>query len=410
MSGQPAPTPRWAQVLMVPAVLVAVWILGQTIGHALFVFVTSMVVALLLNPLVRQLRRLRIPRGLAVLLVFVSFVAIVAGGTLLVIDPVRNQIEDIQRNVPAYTDQAERQAQSLQQFFDDRGWDVNVRERANAAIDAVQKRFSQAANDVLTYSLDVLGALLTFVLILVSSIYMLLDAPRIARFADRVVGPGGAAFLRRTERTLVEYIKAQMLVSAIIGVSAGVVLWIYGVTGIFELGATYAVAFAAWVFIMEFVPYLGPILGAVPPTLLALLTSPLTALWVVIAFLAIHQLEGHIVVPKVFGGALGVHPLVVIFGLLIGAELYGVPGVLLAIPVVVIVKEALVFYSERTGSRVGAAVSGGQVAPEPAADAQETAVMDEAPTQQAAPAAEEGPQDTGRVTTAALPTPGGELP
>jgi predicted PurR-regulated permease PerM len=140
-----------------------------------------------------------------------------------------------------------------------------------------------------------------------------------------------------------------MLVSAIIGVSAGAVLWIYGVTGVFELGATYAVAFAAWVFVMEFVPYVGPILGAVPPTLLALFTSPLTALWVVFAFIGIHQLEGHIVVPKIFGGALGVHPLVVIFGLLVGGELYGVAGVLLAIPMVVIAKEAVVFVTERTG-------------------------------------------------------------
>ena len=61
-------------------------------------------------------------------------------------------------------------------------------------------------------------------------------------------------FLRRTERTLTEYVKAQLLVSLIIAVSAGVVLWIYGVTGIFALGATYAVAFAAWVFLMEFMP------------------------------------------------------------------------------------------------------------------------------------------------------------
>ncbi|MEW6583428.1 MAG: AI-2E family transporter, partial [Actinomycetota bacterium] len=319
MSGRPAPMPRWAQALMVPAALVAVWILGQAIGHALFVFLTSAVVALLLNPLVRQLRRLRIPRGLAVLLVYLSFVAVAAGGTFLVIDPVRSQIEDIQRNIPAYTDQAERQAQGLQEFFDDRGWDVNVRERANAAIDAIQERFSEAAEDVLTYSLDVLSALLTFILIIVASVYMLLDAPRIARFARRIGGPGAASLLRRTERTLVEYVKAQMLVSAIIGVSAGAILWIYGVTGVFDLGATYAVAFAAWVFLMEFVPYAGPVLGAVPPTLLALFTSPVTALWVVIAFLAIHQLEGHIVVPKVFGGALGVHPLVVIFGLLVGA-------------------------------------------------------------------------------------------
>ena len=400
--------PRWAQVLLVPAVLVTVWILGHTIGRALFVFVTSVVVALLLNPLVRQLRRLHIPRGLAVLLVFLSFVAIVAGGTFLIIDPVRSQVEDIQNNVPAYTDQAERQAQNLQQFFDDHGWNINVRERANAAIDAIQKKFSQGANDIVTYSLDVLNVLITFVLIIVVSIYMLLDAPRIARAADRVAGPGAAAFLRRTERNLVEYVKAQLLVSAIIGVSAGLILWIYGVTGVFELGATYAVAFAAWVFVMEFVPYVGPILGAVPPVLLALLQSPLTALWVLIAFVGIHQLEGHVVVPKVFGGALGVHPLVVIFGVLIGGELYGVAGVLLAIPTVVILKELAIFLSGRLGYTLGSGAPAEAPAAVPAGDA---AAGDGAP--QAAP--EDGeppagaPGDT-EVAGGGPPARGGPAP
>ena len=146
-----------------------------------------------------------------------------------------------------------------------------------------------------------LSALITFIIILVCSIYMLLDAPRIARFAQRIAGPGAGQYLRNTERTLVEYVKAQLLVSLIIGVSAGVVLWFYGITGVFEQGATYAVAFAAWVFLMEFVPYVGPVLGAVPPMVIALFTSPVTALWVIIAFVAIHQFEGHIVVPEDHG-------------------------------------------------------------------------------------------------------------
>jgi predicted PurR-regulated permease PerM len=208
---------------------------------------------------------------------------------------------------------------------------------------------SDLADNALTYSLDVLGILVTLVIIIVACVYMLLDAPRIARFAQRIGGPEAGAFLRRTERTLTSYVKAQLLVSLIIGVSAGVVLWIYGVTGIFVQGASYAALFAAWVFVMEFIPYIGPILGAVPPVVLALFTSPLTALWVIIAFIAIHQLEGHVVVPQIMGDAVGVHPLVVIFGLLVGEQLYGLPGILLAIPVLVIVKETVGFVMDRAG-------------------------------------------------------------
>ena len=347
MTGRDAPVPPWARVLLLLAALAVLWVVGRTIGHVLLVFTVSAVVALLLNPLVRMLTRLRMPRGLAVLTVFAGFIGAIVLGVMLVISPVQTQVEEIRENLPVYTDQAQRQVDSLQAFFDRRGIGIDVDERADDAIDAVRDRVDQMADDVLDYSLDVLGALVTLIIILVASIYMLLDAPRIARFAERLGGKEASAFLRRTERTLAEYLKAQLLVALIIGTSAGVVLWCFGVTGIFEYGATFAVAFAAWVFLMEFVPYVGPILGAVPPTLLALLESPLTALWVVLAFLGIHQLEGHVVVPKIMGGAVGVHPLVVIFGLLIGEELAGLIGILLAIPVVVIVKETVLFVLER---------------------------------------------------------------
>lgn len=349
MSGRSAPQPAWAKLVAVAAVLAIVWILGQIIGRVLLIFTIATVIALLLNPVVRLLRRMHIPRGLAVLTVFVGFAAAVALAVFLVISPVRSQIEEIQANLPVYTDQAERQADELQRFFDRRGIDVDVKARSDAFLAGLQDRASEAADNIVDYSLNVLGVLVALIITLVACIYMLLDAPRILRFAQRIGGPETAVFLRRVESTLTEYVKAQLLVSLIIGTSAGVVLWIYGVTGIFPLGATFAVAFVAWVFVTEFIPYVGPILGAVPPVLLALFTSPVAALWVVGAFIAIHQLEGHVVVPKIMGSAVGVHPLVVIFGLLIGEQVAGIVGVLIAIPVVVVVKEAVIFATEQFG-------------------------------------------------------------
>lgn len=366
MSGRFAPQPLWAKLVSVAALLAIVWILGQLIGPVLVIFAVSTIVALLLNPLVRMLRRLHIPRGVAVLLVFTGFIAAIALAVFLIISPVRTQVEEIQANLPAYTDQAQRQADRLQRFFDERGINVDVKARSNAFLDGLQNRASEAANNIVDYSLNVLGVVIQLILILVCCIYMLVDAPRILRFAKRIGGPEAGLFLRRTERTLTEYVKAQLLISLVIGTSAGIVLWMYGVTGIFPLGATFAVAFAAWVFVMEFVPYVGPILGAVPPVLLALFTSPIAALWVVVAFVAIHQLEGHIVVPKIMGGAVGVHPLVVIFGLLIGEQVAGIVGILISIPVVVVLKEAFTFAAERLELAGPEPTAAAATAPEPA--------------------------------------------
>jgi predicted PurR-regulated permease PerM len=97
----------------------------------------------------------------------------------------------------------------------------------------------------------------------------------------------------------------------------------------------------------EVLPYLGPWLGAIPPVVYALVVHPLSALWVVLLFLAIHQIEGHIVVPNVMGGALRLHPLLVIFGLLAGIEIDGIPGALVALPLLAAGRATWEFFSER---------------------------------------------------------------
>ena len=349
MTSRQATVPPWAWIGAAAAIVVMLWIAGQTLGRVLFVFLVSMVIALLLNPLVRMLRRAHVPRGLAVATVFLSFLGVVAAAIVLLIPPIQEQINTIRANLPLYTDQAQRQVQTLQGFFDSNSIDVDVQERAAAAFAAIKGWANDLSGNAVSYSLSALGALILIIIIIVAAVYMLLDAPQIARSARRLGGPSASQFLRRTERTLVEYIKAQTLVCLIIAVSTGVVLWILGVTGVFPQGATYAVLFAAWIFFMEFIPYIGPILGAIPPVLLALFISPWTALWVLIAFIAIHQFEVHVVVPQVMGDAVGVHPLVVIFGVLIGEELYGFIGIILAVPVVVILKETAVYLSERMG-------------------------------------------------------------
>ncbi|HJZ60537.1 MAG TPA: AI-2E family transporter [Miltoncostaeaceae bacterium] len=349
MSGRSARIPSWAQLFLIPAALVTLWILGTYIGRALFIFLTSSVIALLLNPVVRMLRRAHIPRGLAVLMVYLGFVIVLGGAALAIYGPAKSQVEDIRTNLPQYSDEAQQHVDDLQRWFDRRGIDINVQQRLNSAINSLRDKGQEIAGNFIGYSLDIIGKLVTFIIIIVASIYMLLDARRITMFAQKVFGPEAGTFLRGVERNLASYLRAQVLVCLIIGVSAGVILWIYGETGVFPQGSTYAIAFGLWVFVAEFIPYVGPILGAIPPTLLALFTSPITALWVIIAFIGIHQLEGHIVVPKVMGGALGVHPLVVIFGLVIGEELYGLAGILLAIPVVVIGKEFVNFLSQRYG-------------------------------------------------------------
>jgi predicted PurR-regulated permease PerM len=179
---------------------------------------------------------------------------------------------------------------------------------------------------------------------------MLLDMQRLAAAVDRRFPPlpGTTPLVQRLEQALASYVRGQLLLSLIIGTSAALGLWILGMLGLMPHGGRYALLFGVWAGITELIPYVGPWLGAAPPVVYALVQHPLSALWVALLFLAIQQLEGHLVVPKVMGRSLRLHPLLVIFGLLAGAEIYGFPGILVALPLLAAARAAWEFFSERT--------------------------------------------------------------
>src|SRR5438876_10591528 len=151
----------------------------------------------------------------------------------------------------------------------------------------------------------------------------------------------------RLEHALVAYVKGQLLLSAIIGTSAGIGLWLLGVTGLLPRGDKYAVLFGLFVATTELIPYLGPRLGSLPPFFYARAVDPVSAIWVTLLFLFIHQVEGHVVVPYVMGSALRLHPLLVIFGLIAGGEIYGLPGIFVALPLLAVARAVWEFFSER---------------------------------------------------------------
>jgi predicted PurR-regulated permease PerM len=135
----------------------------------------------------------------------------------------------------------------------------------------------------------------------------------------------------------------QLLFSIVMGTTAGLALYLFGVLGIFPDGEKYAVVFGVFFGVMELVPYLGPILGALPPVLLALFTDPISALWVALLFVGLQQLEGHVVAPQIFGHTLRINPLLVIFALLLGLQVQGIVGALIALPVLAILRETAVY-------------------------------------------------------------------
>jgi predicted PurR-regulated permease PerM len=353
----PKPTvtvPRWIQLVTLPLLLLGLWAIARAAGPVLLLFTVATVIALVLNPLVRQIERARLPRGLAIAVVYVGFFTAIAGVAVLLADPIGDQIATFRDNVPGYVDDANRGLDDIQDWLDRHDINIQVKSGGRDALDQLEKDVVARSGDILTFTRDlitkVVAAFFALVLIVVISVYMLVYGRTIGDAARRVMPPGDGTpeddFPTRVERAVAGYVRGQLLFSLIMGASATILLWLLGTIGVFPDGRTYAVFFGVFYGFMELIPFIGPVIGAAPPVLVALFQDPLTALWVVLAFIALQQLEGHVVAPNVFGRALRINPLLVIFALLFGAELYGIIGALVALPVAAMLRETIVYLRE----------------------------------------------------------------
>jgi predicted PurR-regulated permease PerM len=355
--------PRWIQLVGLPVLLVFAFLLARTLGHVLFLFLTASVIAFTLNPLVRDLTRLRLPRGVSVALVYLVFATavvalLVALGTV-VVSETRNAAERIDTYLTEESPTTgktgvEVDIDRLQAWLDDHGLeDIRIERQLDDLTQSIGAgEISTYAQDAISFAQgaarSVILLLFSLVLIVVISIYMLLDMPRLEVSIDKRFPPhGGLPLTQRIERALWGYVRGQAILSLVIGTSAGVGMWILGKTGLVEGADRYALLFGVWTAFVEVIPYIGPWLSAVPPAIYALVVDPVGIIWVAALFVFIYQIEGHVVVPNVMASALRLHPLLVIFGLLAGGELYGIAGVLVALPTMAAGRAIWEFFRER---------------------------------------------------------------
>jgi predicted PurR-regulated permease PerM len=350
-AAKPVVVPRWVQLVMLPISVLALWVVARAAGPVLLIFIAAGIVALILNPLVTFFQRGLRYRGLAVAAVYVGFFGFLATAGYLAANPIADQAQSFQHDVPGIIDDANANLADLQDWLDDKGINLKVKEQGETALETLQDKVVGGTSDIVSFGGDLVKTIVTagFVLILVFilSIYMLIYGERIGAFVRSVMPPGDGTpeddFPTRVQRAVAGYVRGQLLFSAAMGTGAGLGLYLFGVLGIFPDGKTYAFAFGIFFGLMEMIPFVGPFLGALPPILVALFQDPLTALWVGLLFLALQQIEGHIVAPNVFGHTLRINPLFVIFSLLVGGEVAGFVGAVLSLPIAAIIRETVVY-------------------------------------------------------------------
>jgi putative heme transporter len=345
--------PRWVQLVLLPLAVLGGYALLRASGPVFVLFTVAGLIALVLNPSVALLRRTGLPRALAVLLVMLVLICAVGGLGVLIANPISDQVSAFQRSVPGIVHDANHTLAQFQDWLNRNSIHVQIAKEGQTALQTLGDNVSHGSGRLVSFTRDAVQTLveasLALILVIVLTVYMLLYGERIGAAVRSVVPTGDGTpeddFPTRIQAAVFGYVRGQLVFSLIMGTSAGVMLWVLGSLGVFPDGATYALFFGVWYGFAELIPYIGPAIGGFPPVIIAAFSpNPLDAVWLIIAFTALQQLEGHVVAPNVFGQALRINPLLVILALLLGGQLIGFIGAFIALPIAAILRETVVYF------------------------------------------------------------------
>lgn len=328
------------QYLLLAVGVVLLVLFVREIGGVLLTFLMAAVLAYVLNPLVRGLEHRRVPRVVAVVGLFALLALAVTAALLVVIVPAVGQVQDLVENP---TDLAKTATGLVDRARELPYAGEYISSVDQQALTQLVQSNAPSAGQVFNVALGfiggvfgVFGTLLNLLLMLIISIYLLLDRERITRALlatiPETVRDQAVELFHVVEKSLGKYVRAQLLLCTIMGVIGWAI-------GFFAVGQ-YALIIGLWVGLTEIIPVLGAFLGAVPGILIALFVEDGgigLALIVAGLFLVTQQIEGNLLVPKIMGDSVGVHPLWVLFATLAATALYGLVGAILAVPLVAIV-------------------------------------------------------------------------
>lgn len=316
-------------------ILAAGWII-YLLQSVLILFFIGLILALALEPLVDKLVKKNIPHSLSVaIVIFIAF-AVIISLVSIAFRPLIEQISSLINTLPAYID-------SLVSI---RGLDIYS--------DAIFSQISQGASNVLSVTLGAFSGALSTMIAFVFMVYILLDFENLRNLFTNVfpVGKrvGVSDMVLKIEIKLRDWLRGQVILMLIIGASTYVGLMLLGLS-------EYAVALAVIAGFMELIPVIGPIVALIPAAVIGFFVSPVTGLGVVALYTLIQQLENHLIVPKVMQKAVGLNPLITIIAFMVGAQLLGLVGAVLAIPFTLILIEVSKYILKDYYSRPKAKVS-----------------------------------------------------
>ncbi|WP_152398553.1 AI-2E family transporter [Paenibacillus cellulositrophicus] len=324
-------------VLLGLIILYFVWLLRpmfmniyQFLKAILAPFVVAMIISYVLNPVVSMLAARKMPRGIAVLLIYAVFLTCLAVILINLIPMLIEQMEELNEHLPEMT----MHAQNIMNNLDNRGVPVGIKEGVDQWLLQWEDRLAKGISNFMDHIGSTINIVLNIFIIPFLIFYILKDFDVFERavvsLLPRTRRKASVRLLKEIDEALGNYVRGQFLVCLIVGILAYI--------GYMIVGMPYALLMASIVAVFNIVPYLGPFLGAAPAVVMASTISWKMVLMVIIVNWLCQLLESNIVSPQVVGKKLHLHPMLIIFALLVGGEIAGVVGLILAVPLFAVIK------------------------------------------------------------------------
>ena len=319
---------RYLQIAFGIAALIVAIIVLYLLRDFLGAFVLGSAIAFLIQPAVMRLHAAGVPRVLAIVLVFLAIIVVLAGLVLLIVPLGVAEVNQLQAQAPAFAATAQDRLNSLQptRIF---GVDVDLKGVTQTVNSHLREYLLGQFGNAVTLGLTALTTVLQLLLMFIVAFLLALEAPAVRRDLRRFVPPDYRTdfdqIWRKVRTMLYAYVRGQLVVAGLIGVTSGIVCAIFGLPDAVALGLIAGIT--------ALIPYLGPFIGAVPAILVALSQGPGQAFGIAIAYVAIPNFYLNFVYPKVMGDAVRLPPILVIVALIAGFSWGGILGMFVAVPI-----------------------------------------------------------------------------
>ncbi|HEX2193607.1 MAG TPA: AI-2E family transporter [Candidatus Limnocylindria bacterium] len=344
--------------LFVLAVGVLLALLVWQVRSALPAFFIAIALAFILDPVVSFLQRRGVPRWGGVLVAYVLLIGVIWLVIAFALPPLAEQTRELIDRLPELGAEVTNVQRAILQWYASLPLPADVRAVIDESIAGANQAFGEAVRQILgpafSAVLRTAGFLLGLIVIPVWLFFLLKDREGLPRNVRKALPVGWHADADNVLSLLAitggRWVRGQLLLGAAIFLATVIGLTLLTVAGFGEFGR-FTLVLALIAGVLEWFPIIGPIVAAIPAILIGLTISPAAAIAAAVLYTAIQQLENNVLVPKVLGDAVKLHPAVMIFALVVGGALFGIGGAILAAPVVATGRDLYRYAFERLHER-----------------------------------------------------------